>query len=761
MPDKAKHLRHLRINISGLVQGVGFRPFIFRLAKQHHQNGWICNTPAGVSLAIEGEIQAQDLLLATLNSQLPPFARLKSLEITEDALATLTDFTIVASEVDGQPSGFVLPDLAPCAECLKELSDPKSRFYRYPFTSCTYCGPRYSIMREQPYDRLRTSMAGFQHCPDCEHDYSSPDNRRFHAQTIACASCGPQLSFHAAEGTMLASQEPALRLAIQALKQGYIVALQGVGGYQLLVDAENPAAVQRLRDRKQRPHKPLALLVADLATAEELCVVDENAKSVLCSSVAPIVLLPRKPNTTIATAVAPKQALLGLMLPASPIHQLLAQDFGRPLVATSGNRHNEALCYQTEVAFSTLATLTDYFLIHDRPIVRPLDDSIVRMIAGQATVLRRARGYAPTLEVSENMGSMLALGGHWKSSIAISAGPQILLSQHLGDLDTDASQQLFRTTIEDLQRFYATKPSHWVHDKHPDYASTIYAQTQSVAKTPVQHHCAHVFACMAEHDLKPPLLGVAWDGSGLGDDQQIGGSEFLLIGNAGYQRLAHLRPIAQPGGDQAARQPRRSALAVLHALFGDQLPDLKCLHAFEARERQMLRQMLAKAIHCPYSSSAGRLFDVVASLLEVCQIQQYEGQAAIELEQISSDLTESYPFTVLHTKPMIIDWAPLMESLLSDLTHHSASDMAAKFHNTLARIILEIALIAQQNRVVLSGGCFQNDRLTTTTRQLLENAGFEVYCHQQIPPNDGGLAVGQLYAAYWLASSRPTTALHE
>ena len=752
MPAKAQHPRHLRIEIGGLVQGVGFRPFVFRLARQHHQNGWICNNPAGVALAIEGEIESQALFLSALQNQLPPFAVINSLKATEGTLEQLTDFTIVASELDGQPSGFVLPDLAPCAECSKELSDADSRFYRYPFTSCSYCGPRYSIMFEQPYDRQRTSMADFKHCPICQQEYTSPDNRRFHAQTIACSSCGPQLGFHDAEGLKLASEEQALTQTVQALEQGHIVALQGIGGFQLLVDAENPLAVERLRARKHRPHKPFALLVENLAAAETLCVIDESARTVLCSSAAPIVLLPRKWDTHLADAVAPNQALLGLMLPASPLHQLLAQDFGRPLVATSGNRHNEPLCYQTEQAFSTLATITDYFLVHNRPILRPLDDSIVRIIAGQPTVLRRGRGYAPTLQVAESMASMLALGGQWKSSVALSTGHQIIVSQHLGDLDTDASQQLFVETIDDLQRFYALHPQQWIHDKHPDYASSVYAQRQTAIKTPVQHHCAHVFACMAEHGLKPPLLGVAWDGSGLGDDHLIGGSEFILIENAGYRRLAHFRPIAQPGGDQAARQPRRSALALLQALFGDDLPDLECLRTFEDTELRMLKKMLAKNIHCPTSSSAGRLFDAVASLLNVCQIQQFEGQAAMQLEQLSNDIDESYPFTVLNSDPMIIDWAPLIQNLLNDFAHRSLGDRAAKFHNTLARIILDRAVFAQQKKVVLSGGCFQNDRLTTTTTNLLQNAGFEVYRHSQIPPNDGGLAVGQLYAAHWLST---------
>jgi len=743
--------RHLNIDITGLVQGVGFRPFVFRLAREHQQHGWICNRPAGVALAIEGDATAQEAFLQDLNQQLPPFATIETLSVEVAPLTHYDDFRIIHSELEGQPSCFVLPDLAPCADCLEELRSPDSRFHRYPFVSCSYCGPRYSIMRELPYDRQRTSMAGFKPCPRCEHDYRSPDNRRFHAQTIACAECGPILRLHDGEGTVIATAERALNLAISALERGEIIALQGVGGFQLLVDAGHSMAVERLRLRKQRPDKPLALLVANLEMAESLCVIDDSARKALMSSAAPILLLPRRDENRIAAAVAPNNRMLGLMLPASPLHHLLAQDFGKPLVATSGNRHNEPLCHEATQAFSTLKDIADHFLIHDRAIVRPLDDSIVRIIAGQATVLRRARGYAPlTIATSQSLTPSLALGGQWKSSIAISHGRHIIASQHLGDLDAEDSQRQFLATQSELQRFYGLTPQRVIHDGHPDYVSSRLAQQHYQNTMTVQHHCAHVFACMAEHDLEPPVLGIAWDGSGLGDDGQIGGSECLLIDDQGYQRLAHFKPMAQPGGDQSARQPRRSALAILTQLFGDELPNLACQQGFDDNELRVLKQMLAKNLNCPTSSSAGRLFDAVASLLNLCHINRFEGQAAMMLEQIAEDSDAHYPFKVSDRQPAVIDWAPMLRALIDDLGRCPKGMIAGKFHNTLARMILDIALRAGQSRIVLSGGCFQNARLTETTTRLLEAAGFEVYRHKHIPPNDGGLAVGQLYAAHWL-----------
>ena len=740
----------LNIEIRGLVQGVGFRPFVYRLARQFQQNGWICNSMGGVSLAIEGAAVQQKAFIAALQSELPPFARIDALSVREAEARHYRDFKIIPSAEDGQPSAFVLPDLAPCPACLEDMRNPHSRYFRYPFTSCSYCGPRYSIMYSQPYDRARTSMASFAPCKACMSEYRSADNRRFHAQTIACPVCGPSLSLFYADGKPLAHKEDALALAVDKLMQGFIVALKGVGGFQLLADAQNPDAIQRLRERKQRPYKPLALMVADLAAAKRLCDVNELGAQTLQSSSAPIVLLPRLPQCEIAAGIAEDNAMLGLMLPASPLHFLLAQAGQKPLVATSGNLHNEPLCHDDAQAFAKLGQIADFFLIHDRAIVRPLDDSIVRLIAGQATVLRRARGYTPLpVTLPTAIPHLLAVGGQWKNTLAVSIGQQIVVSQHLGDLESADCQLQFLRTVDELQHFYNVVPQAVAHDLHPDYVGSGYARKRNLPRLPVPHHYAHVLSCMAEHRLTAPLLGIAWDGSGLGEDGSICGSEFLLVTSEGHQTLARLRPIRQPGGDQAARQPRRSALAVLHSIYGDNLPVLPLLNSFKVAELALLKQMLAKHVQSPTSSSAGRLFDTVASILDLCHINRFEGQAAMRLEQLASksQIQETYSYTISDETPAIVDWRPMIEAILADLDQLTKADIAAKFHHTLAQIITEMAVRTGQAKVVLSGGCFQNALLAELTLERLTDRGFTVYRHGNVPPNDGGLAVGQLYAA--------------
>ena len=742
--------RNLNINITGLVQGVGFRPFVYRLASQLQLTGWICNVANGVTLSIQGLIENQNAFLHKLHTQLPPFAEISSLTTVAQPLGDYPDFRIIASTTDSQPSAFVLPDLAPCAECLGELQNPDSRFFNYAFISCCNCGPRYSIMHRQPFDRERTSMAIFKRCCSCDSDYHNPENRRFHAQTIACPDCGPILIAHDRYRHKLAEAESALNMAVQQLKQGNILALKGVGGFQLLVDATQSSAVARLRTRKQRPDKPFAVLTANLTSARQLCKIDALAEPILLSTAAPIVILPKQTDSPIVDEVAPNNTHLGIMLPASPLHFLLAQSFGGPLVATSGNLHSEPICFENDQALAKLAEIADVFLLHDRDIIRPLDDSVVRPIMGLNSVLRRARGYSPLpITIEEALPPTLAVGAHYKSTVAIGFGQQIICSQHLGDLDNTEAQSQFEKTVSDLRGFYALQPQAVCHDRHPDYHSSQYALATKLPRYPIAHHQAHVLACMAEHRLKPPLMGIAWDGVGLGWDQSLCGSECLLINDLNIQRLAHFRPLLLPGGDQAARQPRRCALGVLFSLYGQALPDLPVLKSFANQELDILKHMLVKQIHCPASSSAGRLFDAVASLLGLCQFNHFEGQAAILLEQAAAQsfCTESYPFLVSSNRPAIIDWQPMLECLLSDFGQLEINDIAAKFHNSLAKMILEIAQIANQERVVLSGGCFQNALLIEKTVSQLQNAGFRVYRHEKIPANDAGIAVGQLYAA--------------
>jgi hydrogenase maturation protein HypF len=761
---------HLKINIEGFVQGLGFRPFIVRLARQHQQKGEIANTRSGVTIDIEGVAEHQQDFVDGLHNQLPPFAKIESLTLTKLPLAGFDDFQIKTSLSDGRQSAFVLPDIATCADCIGDLFDPESRYYHYPFTSCCHCGPRYSIMARQPYDRSRTGMAAFKPCRDCEQDYQAIDDRRFHAQTIACPECGPSLSLLDESGKLLAEKHNALIAAIEQLQNGKIVAIKGIGGYQLLVDATNRQAVERLRLRKHRPQKPFALIIADLAAAQQMCMIDEHEQQALTSAAAPIVLLNRRDTAcggdfsrpeankfAPTSAVAPGSNLFGLMLPYSPLHHLLLNKDLAPqpfnaLVATSGNRQNEPICIDQQQALTRLSGIADYFLTHDRPILRPLDDSVVRLINGKITVLRRARGYTPLpITLKTTLPDTLAVGGQLKNTIAISHENHIILSQHLGDLDLEATQQQFQSTLTDLQEFYQIAPTRIMHDLHGDYASSRFAATLGKATHPVQHHYAHALSCMAEHGLEPPALGICWDGSGLGTDDTLWGGEFLLINRQGFERYAHFAPFSLPGGHKAIQEPRRAALGLLYEIFGNSVFERQN-QPFSTQELKLLQSALSRQLNCPHTSSVGRLFDAVASLLGLCQINDYEGQAAMKLEMsaATSASDQHYGFHIRHQAPIVIDWRIMLEQFIDDIPHHPVELIAAKFHNTLAEIILTLARKAGQKTVILSGGCFQNACLTAKSAQKLKIAGFEVYCHEKIPPNDGGLALGQLYAAKYI-----------
>jgi hydrogenase maturation protein HypF len=721
------------------------------------QNGWVANTPDGVAIAIEGNPELQKLFLGRLDDNLPPFAKIISKSVIQQDLAGFHDFQVKPSAIDGTSSAFVLPDLATCPDCIGELLNPLSRFYHYPFISCCHCGPRYSIMTKQPYDRENTVMAPFILCHDCEQEYEAIDNRRFQAQTIACPQCGPRLQFLDGSGKLLEENHDALLAAVRQLKSGKIIALKGIGGYQLLVDAANQEATEQLRQRKHRPKKPFAIMVADLASAQKLCIISQLEQSVLTSSAAPIVLLKRREaaidTSSICDSAAPDVSLLGIMLPCSPLHHLLLRELGSPLIATSGNRQNEPLCIDENQALGRLSGIADFFLIHDRPILRPLDDSIIRQINGKMTVLRRARGYAPIpITLKTDLPETLAVGGHLKSTIAINKGRQVILSQHLGDLDSEASQLQFQATLEDLQHFFGISPTCIMHDLHSDYVSTQIAQAFGKETQAVQHHYAHILSCMAEHDLEPPVLGIAWDGLGLGTDNKLWGSEFLLISPQGFNRFAHFRPFALPGGIKGIQEPRRAALGLLYEMYPESLFERKDL-PFSISELTLLKSALNKQINCPMTTSAGRLFDAVASLLGLCHFNQYEGQAAMMLENIASTAssTQHYQFQLIDDDPIVYDWKNTFEQILDDIKQMiSPALIAAKFHNTLSEIILAIAHQAGQKNIVLSGGCFQNALLVENVVVKLETAGFSVYCHERIPPNDGGLALGQLYAAKYL-----------
>jgi hydrogenase maturation protein HypF len=775
----------LRLAVGGVVQGVGFRPFVHRLATELALAGWVGNSPQGVVIEIEGPRSAVEEFACRLRDERPAHSVITSCESVWLDAVGWSGFAIRPSETVGAPTALVLPDIAPCAECRRELFDPANRRFRYPFINCTHCGPRFSIIEALPYDRPNTTMRGFALCAACRAEYEDPRDRRFHAQPNACPRCGPRLELWDAEGVALFGGDDALRAAAQAIRRGRIVAVKGVGGFHLLVDARNAAAVQRLRERKRRGAKPFAVMFPTLAAVREVCAVCELEARLLEAPEAPIVLLARRTETgaaAIADAVAPGNPNLGVLLPANPLHLLLMAELGFPVVATSGNLSDEPLCTDEREALARLRGIADLWLVHDRPIARPVDDSIVRVMLDREMVLRRARGYAPLpmrLPSAECRGAagksaqsarpatrhasrvtVLAVGAHLKNTVALAVGENVFLSQHLGDLETEPAHAAFRRAAADLPRLYAAPPEVVAADLHPDYLSTQFAEELAARRggprlVRVQHHLAHALACLAENEVALPALGVAWDGTGYGEDGAIWGGEFFRVADGAGERVASLRAFPLPGGDAAAREPRRAALGLLHAVAGGDAAlsglrrEIEC--QFAARELALVQTALERGVNAPPCSSVGRLFDAVAALLGLRARNEFEGQAAMELEFAAAGGGEVEPYDLpLVSGPgvPVLDWLPLLCGLAADRAAGvPTSVMAAKFHEALAAAVVAVARAAGENRVALSGGCFQNRRLTERTVTRLRAAGFAVYWHQRLPPNDGGIALGQVVAA--------------
>jgi hydrogenase maturation protein HypF len=605
-----------------------------------------------------------------------------------------------------------------------------------------------------PYDRPNTTMAGFVMCAACRAEYDDPSNRRFHAQPIACPVCGPHLEWWDPVGVSRASREDALQAAVAAIRDGQIVAVKGLGGFHLMADARNDEAVRRLRARKHREEKPFALMYPTLELLREHCSVSNLEARLLSSPEAPIVLL-RRGADALAPSVAPGNPYLGAMLPYTPLHHLLLSGLGFPVVATSGNRSDEPICTDEASVLARLEGIAEMFLVHDRPIARHVDDSIARVLRDRELLLRRARGYAPLPVLLRTAAPpILAVGAHLKNTVAMAAGGAAFLSQHIGDLETLEATQAFEHVIDSFERLYRVRPEIVACDVHPDYASTHFAQARSGAPVRVQHHQAHVLACMAENDLTPPLLGVSWDGTGYGPDGTVWGGEFFRVTHAGFERFAHLLPFRLPGGEQAVREPRRSALGLLRECLGQaglDREDLPPVAAFPRPERAILGQMLLRGINSPLTSSAGRLFDGMAALLGLRQTAAFEGQAAMLLEWSADGAAtaEAYPCPILPAgPPHRVDWRPMLRAALADLAAGlPVAVVAGKFHNSLAEAILAVAQLAGEDKVVLTGGCFQNRILTERAIDRLTAAGFAPYWHQRIPPNDGGIALGQILAA--------------
>jgi hydrogenase maturation protein HypF len=779
--------QRLRIEIHGAVQGVGFRPFVYRLATEHGLAGWVINDTRGVFIEVDGPQPDLERFLARLSAEKPPRAIIQSVDSAWLDAAGYERFEIRHSDDHGAKTVLVLPDIATCADCLAEVLDPANRRYGYPFTNCTNCGPRFTIIQDLPYDRPNTTMRRFVMCPDCQAEYENPLDRRFHAQPNACPVCGPQLALWSPAGEPLANRDEALGRAAEALRAGQIVAVKGLGGFHLTVDARNAEAVARLRERKPRQDKPFALMARDVEQARSLCEIPGQAEALLTSAEAPIVLLRRRPQATVADNVAPDNPSLGVMLPYTPLHHLLLRELGFPIVATSGNLTDEPICTDEGEAIQRLGHIADLFLVHNRPITRHVDDSVAWIVGGEPQLLRRARGYAPLpVLMPRRLPTILAVGAHHKNTVALSVDRQVFISQHIGDLETAEATAAFERVIDDFLRLYDVRPIAIAHDMHPDYLSTRWAQehrseagdwktdaaSAPIALIPVQHHHAHLAACLAENGLEGPALGVTWDGTGYGTDGSVWGGEFLLGDAADFRRVAHLRPFRLPGGEAAIKEPRRVALALLWDMYGQAVlerQDLAPVRSFRPAERRLLSQMLESGFNAPITTSAGRLFDGVAALLGLHQQVTFEGQAAMALEfAVDTEVESAYPLPIImaHSKrqemnvgaspqsfvvgpsSLILDWQPLLEGVLEDLQRGvKPGIIAGRFHNALAESILSVAQAVGEPRVALSGGCFQNRVLTERTAQRLSEAGFEVLLHRQVPPNDGSVSLGQVLVA--------------
>jgi hydrogenase maturation protein HypF len=768
------------LEIEGTVQGVGFRPFAARLAARHGLRGWVRNDARGVTLRLIGPQGVIEEFAAAMRTDPPPAARITAVrESPANAIADLppvptVGFVILDSPADADArTAAVTPDLALCADCRRELGQAGDRRHAYPFINCTNCGPRYSILRELPYDRPRTTMATFTMCPACRREYDDPADRRYHAQPNACPACGPHVELQDARGQVQAAREGAVAAAAEALRAGLIVAVKGIGGFHLMVDAGNEMAVRELRRRKHREEKPLAVMFPSLAALQAAAVLDPADVDLLTSPASPIVLVRRRPSATLAPSVAPGNPWVGALLPYAPLHVLLLDAVGRPVVATSGNLSEEPLCTENDEGRVRLGAIADLFLMHNRPIARPVDDSVVRRASHGPVILRRARGFAPAPfrlpEDATGGEPLLCVGGHMKNTIAVTAGANLVLSPHIGDLSNPVSIDAFRRTVELLGSLYPQRFARVVCDAHPDYASTQFARGLGLPLVTVQHHLAHILACLLEHGGGPRrVLGVSWDGTGYGPDGTVWGGEFILVDRTAKdaRRVAHLRPFRLPGGEIAVREPRRSALSLLHESLPGNVLRLGALArslGFNDREIPVLFSMLERGFRAPVTTSAGRLFDGVAALLGLCSRSTFEGQAAMEVEFAADPETQEEGELIMpitgSDRPggWEIDWRPAVSMIVERRSAVRPGALAAHFHGALARAIAEVAGRAGVSDVVLTGGCFQNVRLLDSTRRQLAAAGFNVFCHHDLPPNDGGISAGQALGALWGITSVSTT----
>ncbi|MFC2026504.1 carbamoyltransferase HypF [Chloroflexota bacterium] len=755
----------LRVKVCGVVQGVGFRPFICRLARKFRLNGWVRNTSGNVTIEVEGQEVEISRFLTSLKQEAPPVAHIQDITTESLPIEGGTGFSILESRAKAGEYQPISGDIVTCSECLKEIFKPDNRRYLYPFTNCTNCGPRFTIIKDIPYDRPLTTMRHFTMCPDCQAEYDDPLNRRFHAQPNACPKCGPSLQLADGAGTTIACQD-ILKKAAELLGKGNIVAIKGMGGFQLACDATNRNTMVRLRQRKRRPGKPFALMMASLKEIKKHCLVSPREEELLLSAQSPIVLLKwQRDDSSITDEVAERNKYLGVMLPSTPLHHILLRYAAIPLVMTSGNISEEPICRDNNEALRRLKGIADYFVLHNRDIYARYDDGVYLVERDKARALRRARGHAPSpITLPFQSKQILACGAEEKNTFCLTKDRYAFLSQHIGDMDNEETLEHFEDTISLYQRLFRIKPEIIAHDMHPEYHATKYALktgTEGCLPTiPVQHHHAHIVSCLVENGVQEPVIGVAFDGTGYGTDGNIWGGEFLVCDPKGFKRLAHLEYVPMPGGDIAIRKPYRMALGYLFTLLGKETPreSLPIISRIPAEEVEIITGQLEQGFNTPLTSSAGRLFDAVSALAGVRGEIEFEAQAAIELEMMAPDdinQFDDYPFTIEPENGMlIVRLGELIATVVSDVDGSAPiPTISGRFHRTIASIIARTCRIISEKTgitsVALSGGVFQNRLLFNLAIDGLEKEGLKVFSHQTVPCNDGGIALGQAVIAHF------------
>jgi len=763
-----KSVKSASINVRGIVQGVGFRPFVYGLAVEHNLKGWVYNTSEDVKIEIEGDKEAVEQFVRELEIKAPPLAKIENINIEYNPPRYYKKFEIRRSQTQEGKYQLISPDIATCRSCLDELLSPEDRRYRYPFTNCTNCGPRFTIIEEMPYDRSKTTMRSFQMCSQCQAEYDNPLDRRFHAQPNACSRCGPRVDLVDNQGNLITESNP-VAAASQLLRKGKILAIKGLGGFLLACDATSDIVVKTLRRRKKRSSKPFAVMVTDIDEAKKHCHVSPEEEDLLTSPQSPIVLMKWREESSVSLEVAPNLRFLGVMLPYTPLHHLLLRDTGLPLVMTSGNLSEEPIARDNGEALKRLSGIADYFLIHNRDIYSRYDDSVAMIERETSQLVRRARSYAPyPISLPFETKQVLGCGAEEKNTFCLTRDNYAFLSQHIGDMENIETLEHFDSSISMYKRLFRLEPEIIAHDLHPDYLATKYAWELSesgVKIVSVQHHHAHIASCMADNGLNTPVIGVAFDGTGMGADGNIWGGEFLVADYRDYERVGHLEYLPLPGGAAAIKRPYRTAIAYILTLLGENTLDaiftgeakqsrLTSVGRVTAIEMDVIKQQVEKRINSPLTSSMGRLFDTISALLGIRGEIDYEGQAAVELEMAAYEedyvrIQKNYPYSIIEEDGIrVVHLKDLFAAVMEDLDQDISKErISVKFHNTIARMIDEMCrLIANEagiNQVALSGGVFQNRLLLRKTIKLLESSGFQVFTHRQVPCNDGGISLGQ------------------